>query len=624
MINAYFCFLFRRSNHLASIAYVTASVISWTVLLPWGYAVVELIFNFLLLVYMFYTHEFYGFERGDIDGDGGLSLFYRRSIFLLILTLCAFRVFLRWYVEHLLRFEFQALMRRRYAKGFLHRCRRMYIENMKPAVERLIDSNTTLGLVRCGLMEKRVELSKELLVDVSLYRTAMTAMETVYSELNVQADRYKDCLDFIKKDARPDARWRMHPLETFTQVESDLEWEWEWKPVRNVLKDVIAMAHEVMEIACLYDQYMGHDIEVYVHGDPSLSIVRTNKAQLQKLLHSSISFAIQNIFQLYLANPKSHSETQEIVIRLYPSKATVASTSMDQASFAEKKSLMSIEVYDSGLNIFSSAVNKHDYKKPANHEEVGFIPEFNKTQGFKNAPDAMLTPFNVDPAVYHNSTRATNYYFSFHEHVCRSISRRYGETYEICNVLHYKYSNKQILSLPFYNNVDTAVHRNVLFGQLSRAKVDSNVLVNAFCNGSILTKKVLLLDKACDNPKGQLNSKMLFKYGWEVHHQVNLDFNSIIENLDGCTMVLIDTLVMDDFVMSPAVLVEELRLKGYGYAIVCLKQNYEEEVSQASLFDGVITKPVHESMRELEKINTACYIGKIFNIEAGHLNSHWE
>ena len=200
------------------------------------------------------------------------------------------------------------------------------------------------------------------------------------------------------------------------------------------------MAHEIMNIGCLYDQYMGHDIEIYVHGDPSLSIIRTNKAQLQCLLHSSISFAIQNIFQLYQANPRSFNETQEIVIRLYPSK-TISTPTGTSSPFNEKKTL-AIEVYDSGLSLFSSGITNNVYK-------VGPIPQFNRVQGGKqtHSSDGILTPVNVDPNIYHDSARSTNYYFSFHEQVCRDLSHRYGETYELSNVLHYKYTHYHFITM---------------------------------------------------------------------------------------------------------------------------------------------------------------------------------
>ena len=162
------------------------------------------------------------------------------------------------------------------------------------------------------------------------------------------------------------------------------------------------------------------------------------------------------------------------------------------------------------------------------------------------------------------------------------------------------------------------MHRNVLLGQLSRARVDQSNIVKSYRNGSIHTKKVLFLESANDRQNTQLNSKMLIKNGWEVQQlQSNFDLTSIIENLDGCTMILIDTLGLNDL-MSPIALVEELRFKGYRYAIVCLKQNHHEDVSHVSLYDGVVTKPLHECMQKLDKINTSCYIGKIFNINAAN------
>jgi hypothetical protein len=161
-----------------------------------------------------------------------------------------------------------------------------------------------------------------------------------------------------------------------------------------------------------------------------------------------------------------------------------------------------------------------------------------------------------------------------------------------------------------------------------RAKHDPRRM-KALSRGRLVMKKALVVEskigvssKASSNSSSgsHISGSILQRSGWEYNIVSDLERVHLVEGLQQCTVVIVDSLVFapaqpaegasapPSAPTTPSALVASLRAAGYQLAVVCLLQHSSESLREMDCFDGTITKPLHSSTDKLLDIATTCFL----------------
>ena len=261
------------------------------------------------------------------------------------------------------------------------------------AIRDLGGSATFLSSIRSQLLSESLQLSDTLLRDAISFHVGFVLLKIMESDITMQAGSELLVLPGTNSPFSEDESGVAIPAERS----------------QPVLKDSVRLASFVRKLASAFGNICGTPIEVFVVVDPALHVVRTDKLVLQNLLYLAISAAENNIHRLVRCSEASRDEIHEILIRVCAEPATTAVKAFT------KKRVLTIEVIDSGFRTH----------RP---------PSVSVPKSWKSgAPSAGVSASESNICVA--------------EHLCRNMLDRFGLKYQLSDMLHYKYANKQELTM---------------------------------------------------------------------------------------------------------------------------------------------------------------------------------
>lgn len=544
----------------------------------------------------------------------------RESNSLLVMAVCHFALYyiLVVFLDSLLKKQFGSMRQHRHTEELLAEHYRRCSTDLLDAIKGLVADESFLLNIRALLMSEELQLSETLLRDVTSFHVGRNLLKMV--ELNIKMGADIDTAATVSGSVLGTVH---SPSLTAAAGQSSFPDSVSYAPADPpsvtpslvpVLKDVVRMDSFVQKLASAFDYISGTPIEVYVFVDPALLVVRTDRSVLQDILYQAMSFAEQNVQRQLRRVPASKDEIQEIIIRVYPAPSTTG-----VKAFAQKR-MLTIEVIDSGFRIHGMHC-----RDPS---DVG------SNNVHLHAHGTGLDNGSTSTSSSQNSAEGS---FCFAEHLCRKVLTGFGLKYQLSNILHYKYANKQELTMYYLPNPQMGPLGAPKSGMV-RARHPTQQILKSFVRGRLFQKRALiveglptktgmgmsgpstasgsnsssssgLLKSSPSSSYSHISGSILQRSGWEYNIVSDPERLCMFEGLQQCTVVIVDSLVFSaQSTVSPSSLVASLRSAGFQLAVVCLLQHSLEPLPDKHLFNGTITKPLHSCTERLLDIASISFL----------------
>jgi hypothetical protein len=363
----------------------------------------------------------------------------READSLLVLAVCQFAVYLVTviWLESLLRQQFSCMRQREHSERRLAEHYRRCSTDLLEAARELTSDDSFATNIRSLLFADGLQLSDVLLQDITSFHVGQTLLRLVEADLALGAEGCQGksissaaataasysttSTPRIAPTPRPGNAGPAAPAAVAIAPHDDsASGEGGQTALRApVLKDAVRLESLVKKLASAFDCIGRTPIEVYVFVDPALCVIRTDRALLRNVLYLALTFAEQNIQRLLRSSPSSKDEVHEVIIRVFPAPTTAA-----VKAFAQKR-MLTVEVIDSGFRIHTRTPGP-----TATGTERGGAA---RAETGRSGSGKLLCVSDGN--------------LCFAEHMCRKMLAQCGLKYKLSDVAHYKYVNKQELSV---------------------------------------------------------------------------------------------------------------------------------------------------------------------------------